>query len=53
MEADELLSLMTLGAVAPYALEGLLHWAGRAMKPVFGAIAPTWIRLQGSFTRSA
>lgn len=53
MEADDLLSLMTLGAVAPYALEALLHWTGRALKSVFGANAPTWFRLQGNVTRSA
>jgi hypothetical protein len=53
MEADDLLSLMTLGTVAPYALEALMHWSGRAMKSVFGANAPTWFRLQGIFTRSA
>jgi len=53
MEAEELLSLMTLGAIAPYILEAFLHWARRVTKSGFGANAPTWFRLQRDHTRSA
>lgn len=48
MDAEDLLSLMTLGAVAPYAVEALLRWVTRTIKPGFGAKAPAWFRLQGN-----
>ena len=53
MEPDELLSLMTIGAVAPYALEAALHWTRCALKSAIGANAPAWFRLQKNCTRSA
>lgn len=53
MDAEELLSLMTLGAVAPYILVALPCWLRRLTKSAFGAHAPTWVRLQGTCTHSA
>lgn len=47
MNAEELLSLITLGAVAPYALEALVRSTVHIMKSGFGAKAPAWLRLQG------
>ena len=34
MEAEDLLSLMTLGAVAPYALEALFRRLGRTLRTI-------------------
>ena len=53
MEAEDLLSLMTLGAVAPYALEALFRRLGRTLRTILGACAPAWFRLQENRIRSA
>ena len=53
MDAEELLSLMTVSAVAPYALEAAIGWISRTIRRTNGANAPAWFRLQRTCTRSA
>ena len=53
MAPEELLSIMTAGAVAPYALEAALGWISRTFRSTRGANAPTWFRLQRNCTHSA
>ena len=53
MAAEEFLSIMTAGAVAPYALEAALGWISRTFRSTRGANAPTWFRLQRNCKYSA
>ncbi len=53
MNPEELLSLVTLGAIAPYALEAVVRNASRSFRFLIGAYAPAWLRLQKSGTHSA
>jgi len=53
MNPEELLSLITLGAIAPYALEAVLRNASSAFRFRIGAYAPAWLRLQRNSTHSA
>ncbi len=54
MEPEELLSLITLGAVAPYALEAIFRkFSTRNFRSIIGAYAPTWSRLQKHGTHAA
>ena len=53
MDTEELFTLMTAGAVAPYALEAALGWIRRTFKCTSGANAPAGFRLQRNSTRSA
>ncbi len=53
MEAEELLSIITAGAVAPYALEATLGWVRRTFRCARRANAPAWFRFQRNSTRSA
>ena len=53
MNPEELLSLITLGAIAPYALEAVLRNVLRSFRATIGASAPAWLRLQKSGTHSA
>lgn len=53
MEAEELLSIMTASAVAPYALEAALGWINRTFRCARGKNAPAWFRLQRNCTHSA
>ena len=53
MEPEELLSLMTLGAIAPYALEAVLRGARTFVRSAIGAYAPEWRHLQDKGTHSA
>jgi len=42
MDLNELLALMTLGAVAPYVTAAAACWIKRSGEPPTGADAPTW-----------
>jgi len=54
MEPDELLSLITLGAIAPYALEAIFrNISTKTFRSVIGAYAPSWSRLQKRGTHPA
>lgn len=54
MDPEELLSLITLGAVAPYALEAIFRKISTThFRSVIGAYAPTWGRLQKHGTYAA
>lgn len=44
MDCNELLMLLTLGAVAPYLAEASIRWIRFAGKPRSGAGAPAWFR---------
>lgn len=41
MDLDELLALLTLGAVAPYVTVAFTDWIGRSGRHSVGANAPT------------
>jgi hypothetical protein len=53
MEIDELLPLMTLGAIAPYALEAIITRILRGIRTGIGAYAPSWFHLQQGGMHSA
>ncbi len=53
MDTEELLTIMTAGAVAPYALEAALGWIRRTFTCKSGSNAPARFRLQRNCTRSA
>ncbi len=53
MNPEELLALVTLGAIAPYALEAVLRNASSSVISRIGAYAPAWLHLQRNSTRSA
>lgn len=53
MNAEELLSLMTIGAVAPYIVVAAPGWVRRVTRLAFGAHAPGWSRHHGHCSRTA
>lgn len=52
MNPEELLSLVTLGAIAPYALEAVVRNASSSFRSLIGAYAPAWLRFQKCGTHS-
>jgi hypothetical protein len=51
MDGIELLAILTLGAIAPYATEALLTWCRRLGRHGFGAGAPSWFHLPKTRSR--